>query len=375
MDGAGTRKRGRTWGLGVLVPAATAAVVLVDLALRFLPLERVAFRAWEPLRADAPGNFQFAPGRRSVKERTYGDLAALANRRDLRRYRPETFTTDALGHRNDPRFLEAGPPDAILIGDSFGAGAGVSDDETLAVQLTRETGLRVYNAAGDRARPGRVRDLAARTGMKGGLVFQEVSVLYPNVPGGGDPPRSRMMPLRWRPFDRFMDLSRLRIGVQALLKVVQDDRVLPNPYAGEAVPLRLAGGDVMLFRPDDLREDLPRRVTPAEVRAWREQADAFAAAGFRLVVVIVPTKHAVYRPLIPDDPLPAGAELAFVTDLGLRLREAGIDVIDVSGPLREAAARAYSEGGFVYRPDDTHWNAEGVGVAARAIAAALRGGR
>src|SRR5262247_2421093 len=64
--------------------------------------------------------------RAAESTRASGDLAALSNRPALREFRREVFTTDAHGFRN---------PDIVVFGDSFAAGSGVSDDETLSAQL------------------------------------------------------------------------------------------------------------------------------------------------------------------------------------------------------------------------------------------------
>src|SRR5438445_13721830 len=140
--------RRSVWQLGFVIPCLLAVMGLVDLGLRLMSIDPLTFRAWEALLRNRPPGAAFEPSRRYDNPRSYGDLAALGNFPELRQYRPERFTTDALGFRNVPEILneEVG---AILPGDSFVVGSGVSDDETLSAGLITRLGRVVYNAGRD----------------------------------------------------------------------------------------------------------------------------------------------------------------------------------------------------------------------------------
>src|SRR3954464_2000283 len=91
----------RWWQVGTLLPMLMAAALACELASRFLPLDLVAFRVWEPAlqtTLGAPGPFE--PGKVVRKRRAYGDLAALGNYRRLRQYHAEELHVDRLGFRN-----------------------------------------------------------------------------------------------------------------------------------------------------------------------------------------------------------------------------------------------------------------------------------
>src|SRR5580698_8957456 len=110
-----TTDRPESWcRTGLLIPGIIVACLLTDGALRLLPLRLFAFRAWEGLihGEDHPTR-PFEPNQHIHTPRAFGDLASLANRRDLREYHVEDFTTDALGFRNPPGLLDR--PISVLV--------------------------------------------------------------------------------------------------------------------------------------------------------------------------------------------------------------------------------------------------------------------
>src|SRR3989454_1077870 len=136
------------WSLGYVIPRLLVAVFLVDAALRFVSIDPLTFRAWEAVSRYRPAGAAFEPDRRYRNARSYGDLTAMGNLPGLRQYRMEVFTTDALGFRNAAHVLDT-QIGAILIGDSFAVGSGVSDDETVSSRLGQFWGCVVYNAGSE----------------------------------------------------------------------------------------------------------------------------------------------------------------------------------------------------------------------------------
>src|ERR1043166_963944 len=95
------RKR-RWWQIGILLPVIMAILFIGDVVGRFLPLDLVAFRTFEP--ASNPqaghGTAGFTPNRVTRMHDAYGDLAAMSNSRRLRQYHDEEFDADQYGFRN-----------------------------------------------------------------------------------------------------------------------------------------------------------------------------------------------------------------------------------------------------------------------------------
>jgi hypothetical protein len=72
----------------------------------------------------------------------YGDLAAMAGDPAVQERRRIVFRTDAYGFRNIPR---SDTTDLLILGDSFPAGGGTSDEEIFARLLETTYGFHPYN--------------------------------------------------------------------------------------------------------------------------------------------------------------------------------------------------------------------------------------
>ncbi|MGH9659581.1 MAG: alginate O-acetyltransferase AlgX-related protein, partial [Bryobacteraceae bacterium] len=316
----------------------------------------------------------YEPNRVVEIERSYGDLAALGNLRRFRQYRRDKVSSDRFGYRNPPGI--EGRAHAILLGDSFALGMGVSDEDTLAAQLGRSTGRAIYNQASHQ--PLRSLDSVVRMAeslrmTRGTVIWEFAERVEPPVLDGRRDPLP--FPCAW--FGAGWDarcagvrtISPLRILAQRGYKRIQDDDWLPNPYAGGVVCETLRNGDTMLFYPGEVRSFHTRRTPRGEV--WIEAASELRRHGLDLIVVLLPVKYTVYYPLLRT-PGPAEADPnPYFAGLERQLTAAGIRVVNPTGALRREAAAALDRGEYLYWRDDTHWNAAGVRVAAREIARAL----
>ena len=232
-----TRTHNSRLEIGFLAPAILALFFAADVALRLLPLERLTFRPWEAvaLRHEPPAPFR--PNQHFEEPRVYGDLAALGNMPQRREYHFQSFSTDGLGFRNPPNFLQSNCPSALLVGSSFSIGASVTDEQTLSVRLSQLSGRGIYNAGGlEPASANSIRALAQRLNMRGGVVIYEF-LERNNIP---EPVREHR--IARGPIDLFawpamaatkahwqaIKPSRLRILAQRAYKGLQNDRLLPN---------------------------------------------------------------------------------------------------------------------------------------------------
>lgn len=109
----------------------------------------------------------------------------------------------------------------------------------------------------------------------------------------------------------------------------------------------------------------PERVAEviAEVDAWCRQQ------GIHLIVLLIPEKEQVYREWIPAQALdaPPPSPLA---PLAQALAEHDVRVINLLPPFRQAM----EAGELVYWRDDTHWNAQGIRIAAEQVRQVIRQG-
>jgi hypothetical protein len=377
----------RFWQLGTLLPGLMALVLVGDLAGRFLPLDFVAFRVWEPaLRTtlSAPGPFE--PGKVVRMRQAYGDLASMGNLRGLRQYHDEEFHVDRLGFRNGydidrERYL------GIVTGDSFIVGHAEPEAETLSGQLTRLAGARFYNA-GFSLPPGPplpdpLASLAETLKLRPGVAIYELLERQARIapPARMDAPvvsyppgravndagafEARFLP-RVHRLSPWVE-SPLHIETLRFLRWFQDDVFEPNGHTEAVVRRQLPGGDEMLFIPWDLG---PVGDPEPLVAAWSDYLTWYAQKvrqhDLQLVVLLVPNKYTVYGPLTVGGPRePEGARL--LAGLADRLRASGLPVVDATPLFTAQAAERLPRHEYLYWRDDTHWNAEGIELAAEAV--------
>jgi hypothetical protein len=364
--------------VGKLIPAILLAGLLLDVASRFIPYDWVSFRAWEAMTRMPPTGRggAFAPSRRYASDAAWGDLSAMSNRPRLRQLHREVFTTDPFGFRETPR-LPGMPNVAVVFGLSFTVGSTLSDEETLPARLAPLLGGNVYNAGNAEAfDEDGMDELLDRLALAPGatVIFEYLDRFAPPALATVHGPRPA---LAGRPgqlsqivgyLRGWLAPSPLQIGLVHLRKALEDDRILPNSSAPAALSERLANGDEMLFLPIERtlsgQADRPVAGGPA---FWRHLDARLKARGLRLLVVLVPTSYTVYAPLLARPPVsPAGP--AYLDRLEAATRAAGVDVVNLGPILARAAREGLDRHHYVFWRDDTHWNADGVALAARAIA-------
>ncbi len=367
------------WAMGRVAPRLVLLACLGDVGMRLPRVDPWSFRGWEALSAYRSPAAPFEASRRYYKADSYGDLAAMGNLPELRQYRPELFTTDPLGFRNRaPAGIR--PPAAIVVGDSFAVGSGVSDDETVTSRLSALLGCPVYNAGGIDPDPDRILALARKLDLARGLVVHQYAEDFemPAAPSRGR--RRYQRALAWigprmgslvGRVRGVLTVSPLRIACERILKGLENGRLLPNRYGGRVVRGRLASGDSMLFLRYFFGKFHQKREVPTAYWAWLQRE--LRAGGLELAVVIVPSGYRVYRPfLVEPRPAPEGAVDDYPGRVEEELRRAGIPALNLTATLSASAARRLREGGYLYWRDDIHWNAQGTEVAAAAIRDGLR---
>jgi hypothetical protein len=375
-----------TFSFGKLVSALLVTLFAVDVCMRFLPAEYYTFRAWEAMSLYHGRPGVFAPNRSYFNPHSSGDLAHIGNYPGLRQFRPERFTTDGCGNRNRPDIFDGRPADIMLLGSSFTVGSGVDDSYTLSAQLERLAGLKAYNAGGaDVDQSGWIRVLAKKLRMnqtgQGTVILEYLerfSVPETVIPDAYDwlaeaDTLCKPGPL-WRTRGGWMTMltnhaavSPLEIYSHNLLQMLQNDVVLPNPYKEAVVRETLSDGTPILFYPGEVTSAYATRDVEGPIRYWKQLSDELAKADLRLVLLLVPNKYTIYYPMLraPARGQPQGSR--YLNSLEGLLRQEGIPVINLTDEYMREAASEYQQGRYIYWLDDTHWNAEGIRIAASAI--------
>jgi hypothetical protein len=375
-----------TFSFGRLVTALLVVLFAVDVFARFLPAGLYTFRAYEPMTLYHGWPGAFAPNRTYFNPRSSGDLAHFANLPGLRQFRPERFTTDGCGNRNNPDIFEGRPADILLLGSSFTIGSGVDDSYTLSAQLQRLSGLKVYNAGGaDSDQSGWIRALAKKLKMdqtgQGTVVLEYLErspvVQRPAPDAYVRPPEADTLckprslwstRAGWSTMlTNLATVSPLELYSRNLLQMLQNDVVLPNPYKDAVVRETLTNGTPILFFGEEVSTAYAVRDVDGPIRNWKQLSDELAKAHLNLVLLLVPNKYTIYYPMLraPVRGQPQGSH--YLSALEGRLRQEGIPVINLTDEFMHDAASEFQHGRYIYWLDDTHWNSEGIEIAARAI--------
>ncbi len=356
------------------------ATFLLDGALRLLPPGYIYFRAWDVASLFATSEGPFAPNFHYERDRAYGDLSNLGNRLRFRQYHTEVFTTDEFGFRNLPGEGAGEMPDAILAGDSFAVGSGVSDGDTLSAQLSRLSKKRVYNGAGPPPKWKRTKELLERLHMRGGLVIWETSEREAQpesvrtesrvigvAPKTVSPIRKKYPILQkldlWT--DSVLAYSPLGTILSRVFRKMENAVWLPNPSEKLVLVGYLRNGDSMLFLPSEVENFYrPKNDSPnylAEINALVH------CSGNDLLVVLVPDKYNVYHSLLRDEQQAPPESKSHLNQLEEDLQRLGIPVLNLTGALRSQAAEGLQRREYNYILDDTHWNRIGIQTAAMEI--------
>lgn len=300
---------------------------------------------------------------------TRGDLTGMLG--DLRAAEPRTvrFASDAHGFRND--HLPDRPLDVVMLGDSFGMGEGTTQDDTWTAHLGR-AGLEVYNLSFPGSPGTHVLNLAWEAPR---LPLREGTVLVWALFSGND--LWETYPRRATPADPSL-LARVSTVVSSYrtrspLRLLLLER--PSPRAQEVVVVKRGGEPVLFFGPYAQRAALTASHLQLEPRfpllvesfgLMRRQA---AAAGVRVLVVVVPSKEEVHAELLGRS---GQAPTGFASTVRTLAGSVGFEVLDLH-PALLAEARARGERGrLLYWRDDTHWNEDGHELAARTLLSRLQ---
>lgn len=330
--------------------------------------EEPEFRPWEHLYDQ--DTHRFAPGRR-ITMLEIGDLGYKTWNRALQVPRKTTFTTDRWGYRNPG---EISAPQIVVIGDSYVAGSGLSDDETVSVRLAEHLGVPVYNFAGEtlnapalflrdkrfgRQPPKVVIWAPVARGVAARPLFFEARA--PSAPSFGErlAERGRSLADAAERLERDNGLVRkARFTLQGLLGKWRDDPRARQLPGGETVLALSLAEQGLLLGPEQRRVDQCIEMVVTFANILRRD-------GLRFVFSPIPESGTIYPELFDAAERRALPRPSFLDRLLDGTRQRGVEVVDLRFVFRRTPTP------YLYLPDDSHWNARAVDLAAEAWAAAL----
>ena len=308
----------------------------------------------------------------------YGDLAAMKGEREWREIRELVFQTDHLGFRNG-KVHE--PIDLIVLGDSFTAGIGTSQEKIFSQVLERSYGRSVYNMG----YPGGPYDeylnfaiesskLALRPHAELIWVLFEGNDL--DDPGGETwdlsslPWKSEVGAalVRYRTFRNRSPINQIMEGLRKRLWGEIEEVVVRSLPDGR--PFLFAGWQEIWGSRS--QSEIETHVNFQRLDTTMKAMQRLAIErNVRLSVLIMPTKGQVYRwvydqrPVMPADVLSSGFALAVIGEC----HRIHLQCFDIKGFLAAEAIRLYqSSEEVLWWRDDTYLSDRGHEVVATFIA-------
>ena len=113
----------------------------------------------------------------------------------------------------------------------------------------------------------------------------------------------------------------------------------------------------------DWYENVSKRTEHCNIENWNEVFSFLTEVSNLGLVVFVPTKFRVYSPILSDTKLPNLQE-EFLRDF---TNKNDLDYLDLTDELIKKSKELLNYNKYTFGRGDTHWNKEGIEVAAEAI--------
>ena len=351
------------------------ALVFIEQAL--LPIDYFTFRVWEALKVDTlkgmlPGYFYPLKSVTKTEEGDLGHHTIFAVKKYVE------WETDRFGYRNRESRGSAPPWDAVVVGDSNALGTGLTQQDTLAEVLSSLTGSKVYSFAPaimnsflkerrflDRHPPIVIlvsvewdipslrslkRELASPSSSERRLIDLRCAVK--------DNPLGQAVA---EPLDRLLKANMLHYSRATLRRSISSIPVHePDTAVAGAPSIRFLLGE-------SANKDVPPAQFERAVTVILSYKRLFDRWGTRFIFLPIPNKENILYDMLPSRKKPV-----FVRNLIAALSAAGVETIDTQQAFEEAYR---SHGTTLYQMDDSHWNREGVRLAARLLAERIRSGQ
>ena len=341
-------------------------LVVLGLELFVLPIDFFTFRSHEALVVRKFSNIipgKFYPNMTLVKEEE-GDLGHHT-KYSLRR--TVKWITDSYGYRK--KSSDRMKYEVVIIGQSETFGACLSQDELLSEVLQEQLNLGVYPfaPAGVNAflrerrfnlRPPEI-VIFSSMDKRGLFVAEPVKIesgrkwaLYETVQNS------------FRRLKEYQWVQSIGVILDRLYKMNMVHYLrasLERRFSNQDIPLskRVDSkfGTILFLQGAKANQEVPEERLNQVVQKVKAYHDQFESRGIRFIFLPIPDKETIFYEFL-GTPRPI-----FLRQLVDRLKQLGVETVDT----QPAFEKAFQEGVLPYRNDDTHWNADGVKIAAGLI--------
>jgi hypothetical protein len=291
----------------------------------------------------------------------HGDLQPMTNARIGVAHDVE-YRIDRYGFRNDADY--AGEP-YIFVGDSFIAGSSNTQSDLLSVQLKQDYELPGYNLA----HPGGLPDYAdyVEAFARNYHDFRVLVFVFEGNDFEVEKDHRQSTPSR---------LLKNYLGIFSNTNVY---RVTKSLIKRAMLRSQLSGQKYVTL--GEIREQrialLTRYIEATKAKELQDN-EQFERALARLKhyqphIFFIPTNYRIYYRELEGAQATALPDANWEYLRGLCARER-IECTNLTAPMIRASEAFLAKGELLWWPDDTHWNRNGIGVAARVVAETLKHG-
>lgn len=332
---------------------------MIGVELFILPIDFFTFRVWEAVlikefKAILPGRFY--PLMDITKIETRGDLAPPSSHTIPRKVR---WVTDRYGFRKK----DAGEikPQVVIVGDSNIAGGGLTQEEMLSEALEDQLKVPVYPYApvGFNAF---LKDLRFEKDPPRVVIVSVIERHIFDLPA----PKIRKKKGGLLFFYEWMDKIRQMRGVQRAgvvmdrfckMNMLQYARArIGNKEIREVYRSPSKFGPMLFLRWEETNKEVPKAHLEKVVKTIEAYDRVLRKKGIRFIFLPIPNKENIYHEYLPN----AGRPI-FLEQLIQELKNKGIETVDTQKAFEDEVRKNST---LLYFPDDTHWNARGVRLAA-----------
>jgi hypothetical protein len=340
------------------------ATLFCALAIHLLGLDRsMYYRPHEQLVEQNPDQGHRAYRKNALvdMQMPHGDLKAMTGAA-LAQPRHVVFRTDSEGFRNDHDYVGG---QYVLIGDSYIVGIVDTQQDMLSVQLQRDHGIPAYSLA----HPGDISDYLATWRafrarhpgpVKGVLFLFEGNDFESNYkPATKEKPHAVA---RWisKYYGLFTATDMRRVTKSLYTRAIKYRSIASS----DTVQIQRVGGQDMGFYMPYVNATLRQTATLPIALVQ----DLVELGGQVEQIFFIPTKYRVYAPHFGIGPLP-NAQWQTLSRL---CAQQNWRCTDLTPSLAMASDELLKQGEFTWWLDDTHWNRQGMAVAARVVAEQLK---
>jgi len=338
-------------------------IVLLGMELFALPIDFFTFRVWEAIVVRKYRNFfpgHFYPNMEITKVEE-GDLAPhtrFAVKKNVR------WMTDQHGYRKTNAGLQR--HNIVIIGESNIAGSGLTQEEILSEVLESRLGVYVYPYAPVGGISAFLKDIRFLDHPPEIVIFARIERELLDLDLLKPVSRPKWIAklkrqIQMNPVVQSLGMHLDRFSKMVMLHSVRASirRILSPPELLDTPPVPSAHGPLFFIQGKAANETVPQTTLDKAIQIIKQYQNVIEGRGHRFIFLPIPNKENIfYESLRTPKP-------TFLTRLIEGLRREGVEVIDTQRAFDEAYQQRRV---LLYQTDDTHWNAEGVRIAADLLA-------